>query len=35
MAELGGTPPGGPLDFVGVLRDMVAYNGGRPLTCLA
>jgi len=35
MAELDGTPPGGPLDFVQVLRDMVTYNGGRPLTCLA
>ena len=35
MAELDGTPPGGPIDVVTVLRDMVAYNGGRPLTCLA
>src|SRR3954449_11878203 len=35
MAELDGTPPGGPLDFLRVLRDMVTYNGGRPLTCLA
>jgi cyclase len=26
---------GGPLDFPGALTDMVAYNGGRPLTCLA
>jgi cyclase len=26
---------GGPIDFPGALRDMVAYNGGRPLTCLA
>lgn len=24
-----------PLDFVGALRDMVAYNGGRPLRCVA
>src|SRR4051794_9438125 len=35
MAELDGTPPGGPIDFLGVLSDMVEYNGGRPLTCLA
>jgi cyclase len=35
MAELTGTPPGGPVDAVAALRDMVAYNGGRPLTCLA
>jgi cyclase len=26
---------GGPIDFPGALRDMVTYNGGRPLTCLA
>ena len=26
---------GGPIDFLGALGDMVAYNGGRPLTCLA
>jgi cyclase len=35
MAELGGIPAGGPIDFAGALRDMVTYNGGRPLTCLA
>jgi cyclase len=35
MAELEGTPPGGPLDAVTALREMVAYNGGEPLTCLA
>src|ERR1700742_4973124 len=34
-AELGGTPPGGPIDVAGALADMVTYNGGRPLTCLA
>jgi cyclase len=34
-AELGGTPRGGPVDVMGALGDMVAYNGGRPLTCLA
>ena len=26
---------GGPIDFVTALTDMIAYNGGRPLTCLA
>jgi cyclase len=26
---------GGAIDFPGALRDMVTYNGGRPLTCLA
>jgi cyclase len=25
----------GPLDAIAALTDMVAYNGGRPLTCLA
>jgi cyclase len=35
MAELDGTPPGGPVDGLAALTDMVAYNGGRPLTCLA
>jgi cyclase len=34
-AELGGTPRGGPIDVAGALADMVTYNGGRPLTCLA
>jgi len=34
-AELDGAPRGGPIDVVGALTDMVAYNGGRPLTCLA
>jgi cyclase len=35
MAELDGTPPGGPIDALAALRDMVTYNGGAPLTCLA
>ncbi|WP_413810770.1 MBL fold metallo-hydrolase [Streptomyces sp. OE57] len=34
-AELDGGPMGGPLDVRAALHDMVAYNGGRPLTCLA
>jgi len=35
MAELTGTPAGGPIDAGAALMDMVAYNGGTPLTCLA
>jgi cyclase len=35
MAELGGTPRGGPIDIVTALADMVTYNGGAPLRCLA
>ena len=35
MAELNGTPPGGPIDAIAALTDMVAYNGGKPLSCLA
>jgi cyclase len=34
-AELDGTPRGGPIDVATALADMVAYNGGEPLTCLA
>ena len=34
-AELDGTPRGGPIDVVAALTDMVAYNGGHPLTCRA
>jgi cyclase len=34
-AELSGTPRGGPIDIAAALTDMVAYNGGNPLTCLA
>jgi cyclase len=34
-AELGGAPPGAPIDIIAALGDMVAYNGGVPLTCLA
>jgi cyclase len=26
---------GGPVDVPAAFRDMVAYNGGRPLTCRA
>ena len=34
-AELAGTPRGGQVDVMGALADMVTYNGGKPLTCLA
>ena len=34
-AELDGASPGAPIDVVAALGDMVAYNGGAPLTCLA
>jgi cyclase len=34
-AELGGVRPGGPIDLVTAFADMVAYNDGRPLRCLA
>jgi cyclase len=34
-AELRGAPRGAPVDIVTALGDMVAYNGGAPLSCLA
>jgi cyclase len=34
-AELGGAEPGATIDVVAALTDMVAYNDGKPLTCLA
>ena len=33
--ELEGGERGAPADMAGALGDMVAYNGGRPLTCRA
>ena len=33
--ELNGGERGAPIDLVQALGDMVAYNGGRPLTCHA
>jgi cyclase len=33
--ELAGGERGAPIDATAALRDMVAYNGGRPLTCHA
>jgi cyclase len=34
-AELDGAPPGARIDVAAALADMVAYNGGRPLSCYA
>jgi cyclase len=34
-AELAGAARGAPIDVPAALADMVAYNGGRPLTCHA
>jgi len=34
-AELRGAPCGAPVDIVAALGDMVTYNGGAPLSCLA
>lgn len=34
-AELDGAAPGAPIDTRAALMDMVAYNGGEPLTCHA
>jgi cyclase len=34
-AELDGTPRGGAIDIATALDEMVTYNGGHPLTCLA
>jgi cyclase len=27
--------PGTPIDVAAALADMVTFNGGKPLTCLA
>jgi len=34
-AELDGARPGEEIDLLSAFADMVAFNGGRPLTCLA
>jgi cyclase len=34
-AELPAAPAGASVDIIAALMDMVAYNGGAPLTCLA
>ena len=35
FAECEGARPGDPIDVASALADMVTFNGGRPLTCLA
>ena len=35
LFELAGAERGAPIDLAAALGDMVTYNGGRPLTCLA
>ncbi len=34
-AELDGAEPGAPINFTAAFGDMIAYNGGKPLTCYA
>ena len=34
-AEIDGAAPGAPIDVPAALGDMVTFNGGRRLTCLA
>lgn len=34
-SELRGEPLGTPLDYHLIVDEMITYNGGRPLTCLA
>jgi cyclase len=34
-ADLSGAGPGAGIDFGAALADMIAYNGGKPLTCRA
>ncbi|UBU12848.1 MBL fold metallo-hydrolase [Nonomuraea gerenzanensis] len=34
-SELDGQPLGAPIDLVTAITDMITYNGGRPLSCLA
>ena len=35
FAECEGARPGDPIDVAAALGDMVAFNGGQPLTCQA
>jgi cyclase len=34
-AELGGAPRGAGIDMAAAFADMIAYNGGKPLSCYA
>ena len=35
MAELAGAERGAPVDILAAFADMIAFNGGAPLRCLA
>jgi cyclase len=35
LYELGGGPEGGVIDVAAAIGDMITFNGGRPLRCLA
>ena len=35
LHELGGAAEGAPVDVLAAFADMLAYNGGGPLRCLA
>ena len=35
LYELRGGEPGGPMDVPAAIGDMIAFNGGRPLRCVA
>lgn len=35
MAEVRGLEPGGELDILAAIGDMITFNGGKPLRCLA
>jgi cyclase len=35
VAELAGAARGAPVDVAAAFGDMLAYNGGAPLRCLA
>ncbi len=35
MFELDGGAPGGQIDIIAAIGDMIAYNDGKPLRCLA
>jgi cyclase len=35
VAERNGLPNGGAMDILGPIGEMLEYNGGRPLRCLA
>ena len=34
-AELDGAEPGAQIDVLAAIQDMIAFNGGKPLTCYA